>query len=1217
MQPTTDNNLIKSYLDLKDLCVQLDSAQNPDGSEIERKIENIFGQILPFIAKFTEADISLRQLIIGLKVLDKQDRQIYHAVLPCYEIFFRIYRLEQQIDDFKNSKTVHVAKDLLKQITHNIKQLVTHHHEKPLEAYDWSYTSSLIERLDTPPLFLQRNDLKKHLEKGLLQGLHLVKQRCQILTRFYEGISTSNDEADSAALQESSKQTFSEMLLLLEQQDFSIEKLVILLAKLPLFFDQNRALYDFFDTRPEKECLSLRLERLSHQLTRYKEHPDKDSPFADDLYKQINEAVLFFAERDSINQLEEGVKQKILTLLLESRMLPTDPSNLLKPERCFLIQLENVRELALDNINKKPLHERPPFVDLLLEFQKITQKLYEKKIGHSNWVNVCNRIFRSISHNECLYAFLTTCLVIDADLGLEFIKNWMVFLQSFASFVYSSTVPYSLALLISDKKHPLLDAFVARFKALITAYKVAPDRSWDELCSFFIGYEDCAKRISILSFASYHAQEEITLFLANCYALHTTFLKSDDRSKERSQLLYPIVRVFEERPSLIEKVRPSLVGIKVEEPADLEATILLKALEKSDPSTTKIDVKIEWFYLLLNRGIHLRANGEFSPQVFAPLEKIYAELADLYADRTLTTTLPTGKIDETDRWRQICNAVIKSRALLGREYYDKLKQKAIESPRRSMYLGERLRGLLSLPENIAIIASWFKDKFHDGNRPWKRKKYQVAIEGYRGDIEKKKTQVELWLNDATNPKEFQKNTLLLLNKINTKITEESDPRVQHAIIMHSLRQMVALELFKLCVTNLHSIEYTNGCVHLLIELCKMRMRVNMYPYLKELIRDMTELGLKALECIEPLYGFYLAEKNYLLLDLEIQHLAIKTVPQEEKAPEVDLWYNRYQSLRGYHYDPHVEGGNLPFLIGSLIDKQGRSITNTRCGSPTTQKNKVAVINPEFEVLVNECRVLYINLQKPFSGAFDTQGERSDALGSLGRKYPNNAFIVGMCPNTDWMHQKGSYEDKGEPLFKSFSEYEAAIMASLYDINSGYYFPKNLRIDPIFKGELKTNVNCVRDIFFHNEEVFDTLKRRMFNLALNLKLIDFLLDKVKAEVLIAACNHGADRAGVYNGSFMKMLYILTGKRGEEYDEYLSVLIQSASMIVNKDAMNHNFDTLMDFMKLLDDPGVQARLKANKDKFNIRDIKLPFEKKEDLTEEIPSEPASAAAKPLFLA
>lgn len=914
--------------------------------------------------------------------------------------------------------------------------------------------------------------------------------------------------------------------------------------------------------------------------------------------------------------------------------------------------------------------EGPDTKGILNDFKEFAQSYNDLTLTDFNWKKICNGLFASVITDDCYQELMKACTSISPNLALSFVvirwsfnKNKKASLEDSSSGIvirqekendkntpgaeskidpstakfYEITAP----LLENHTQKDSVSTSLYLFESLAKKFKskTIDEPRWKELCKSFFETLVDFKHVEGVFEKIYSVSKDIGKDFLIAY-LEFYYQAISNKTVYAVNLELGLDRI---NGCLEYLSKNESVNFDIFNPQNIWVSIFsniynsmntndkiiefCKSIKSVDRSPQKLISSLLIFDLhLIKLKKLLEGRQDYSYNEFFPtfLNELKV-LSEIYKDRKLGI----------EAWTAITTKVTDLSKDIPIEHYQELKKVIIESPQNELTSYPMVNSVTSLVSSIsnavwhpwATLSSAFSQLLVDGDKDWKKEKYSQVIGFISTKVKSIQGKIDVWLNDEKNPPELKIEVESLLTMIKQDLPPTittGELRIHHRNIIKKTREIISNPLFIDNQNNTFTLgpAYTNGCAHIIIELCEIRFgEVIIYKYLKQLVSSMVSVGLQEIAKTDPRAKLHLNEPNLLLLPPEIQHGAIKAAPQEHKAPLAALGMERLKSVTGVNYDPH--GHNLPFKLYNLFYPDGRSVNVIRIGNPTING---AEIDPIFAVFAknNKRRTLYNNLQTN-AGA---QGVRSEAIYKFSRENPDKFFAVGMCPNTPFARQEKEFADKYKeiPLYPALKEFKLSMLDVVLDRDRNYYyFPDHWYSDPFFKEKVAELWNTTYEMCFQDKRDFKALNklsgqdkinklneeieakkgilqtdRTIFIMMFNILLLDYLIERVKADTLFKICNHGADRLGLIVTIFLKFMYIVFDKKGERYEEFLNVHIQAASILANKQGMNHNFRILLDAWKRLEDPDLRKRIVEMRNRFYVKDIHMPFE--ENLNEQI---------------
>ncbi|HEV8051731.1 MAG TPA: hypothetical protein VGP47_04490 [Parachlamydiaceae bacterium] len=331
----------------------------------------------------------------------------------------------------------------------------------------------------------------------------------------------------------------------------------------------------------------------------------------------------------------------------------------------------------------------------------------------------------------------------------------------------------------------------------------------------------------------------------------------------------------------------------------------------------------------------------------------------------------------------------------------------------------------------------------------------------------------------------------------------------------------------------------------LLELCRIRFEDGMfYEVLDTLMND---IGVKGSE--------KLSESDF------------KTIDNVDSSMKISSFEVNLKKLLGHinvNFDPHLQG-NIPYVFDTL-NFGTKNVRLMRIGTPTiegyTQK---ALINEEFRGYLQHCATnhkihLYITLQNDkikYTNVFkgDVGGDetgRNQAIKEPQIEFPLNYFTVVLAHDSNFYKQ---VDAQGKPLAnQNAHEFLTQFTKELLGDNTGFYFPKVWKNDPVFGNNVYSLLKFVLEVFFDNINELTRQEKQDFIQIFYSNLSLFLISYSKADNVNITCKDGIDRAGMLNSLLLKLVMMIEGRVDDEVSQRIhKVLTHSAAFWTKSQAI----------------------------------------------------------------
>jgi len=510
----------------------------------------------------------------------------------------------------------------------------------------------------------------------------------------------------------------------------------------------------------------------------------------------------------------------------------------------------------------------------------------------------------------------------------------------------------------------------------------------------------------------------------------------------------------------------------------------------------------------------------------------------------------------------------------------KLYEKALEPISESGY-SSYLSYVSSFSQNL---YSYMSDWFIDGQHQWKKIRYYLSLQAILKAFQKEKSKRLLeQLQQEQSPQ--LENIQNVFNSLNQLENNNELLRDTHSSFIQNLREALDSETF-----NDSLVTQDDPATNALLDLCHYRFtEVHLYAFCEEFITACLEKGLETLFFDDPESNAQLLLDDPFTLPLDKQFKAINALPQDWKAPKLNLLLHRARGACNILYNPHQDG-NTPYVLFDVSLQQGNNpplqIRVIRTGTPTVQRDCFqrmtyageAYIVPEFRYFIERLRrndenLLFISFQDDLERWIANEAQRNIALKKLAEEYPET-FRFAIFSKDNAFYFQTSYFNR---VYKK-EEFLNIYFNDLIHCKNGMYIPTEWAKNKELTSLIKENLFDVSFILFKDANELKKVERLDFiEISYCFLTLEFAL-YFKVLHLIFCCKDSIDRANLSNTLLLYILLIITGDIDSlEYRKILYSYLHAATLFVKKREMNSRFERLISAIKRLDDPAVRKRIK----------------------------------------
>lgn len=471
-----------------------------------------------------------------------------------------------------------------------------------------------------------------------------------------------------------------------------------------------------------------------------------------------------------------------------------------------------------------------------------------------------------------------------------------------------------------------------------------------------------------------------------------------------------------------------------------------------------------------------------------------------------------------------------------------------------------------------FVVQTFSDCFIDGNRAWKYKKYEIALQSIVSSFDQRNENILIYQDNFSYfPESDAKESVLKMISL-LKFQERSEDlnlRIRYRSFVDELRKAL------LSPKNL------NEYLIFLEKICFYRYTENDFKkFLSELILNIIHKGIEVFHQNDQNTIDLLKRKNLSHHTLKSQLEYIQYAPQQEKAPHLDLLIELGRGGLNIGFDSQRRG-NIPYKLFDFMINQ-KIVHVLRMSTPTMQRTSYesatfdgeALIVPEFETFINYLNrrkqtLLLISLQDRTPRFAGTENTRNEALIHLHKKYEKSFQLVIFAHDSDFYYQTAKFENISDAeIFKS--QFLDQMMSS----DGGFFFPKDLQLFKTFR-IIMDEVHF--DLYLQKEHL--SKEERMVFIEIFYARITLLLIKLtNTNYLVNVCKDSIDRAAIKNSIIQYLLLIFFHKENSiPHLDLLYTYLHGGAFIVKKRCVNSRIDRLMNVLNHLENEEIKNRLR----------------------------------------